>query len=170
MAPAIISSIIAWLTALCWFDTRERRLPNHLTLGGAAVALVVRLGFGGLPAFIDGFAAAAAAAAFLLIPFLMRGAGGGDVKMLFACGAITGWAGLIPMLWIMSLTGILLGLLMLVAGRLDASRVRHYAQCVVNWNYDRQAGAAALPPKDSERARMPFSIPIAAGLVASLFT
>jgi Flp pilus assembly protein protease CpaA len=168
MQIALTSIVAAWAITLCWFDLRERRLPNTLTLGGAATMLVFRLGYGGAPAFLDGFVGAVVAGAFLMLPFLMRGAGGGDVKMLFASGSITGWYGLFPLLWVMALTGIVFGLALMVAGRVDAARVKHYSLCALNWNYDRVAGAAALPPKDSERARMPFSIPIAAGLIASL--
>jgi prepilin signal peptidase PulO-like enzyme (type II secretory pathway) len=105
----------------------------------------------------------------LLLPFLVHGAGGGDVKMLFAAGAITGWSGLFAMLWIMALTGITLGVILLLMGRVDGSRLRHYAQCIFNWRYDRKAGAAAIAPKTSEKVRMPFSIPIATGLLVSLF-
>lgn len=168
MNIAVIGAVFAWAAVLCRFDLRERRLPNSLTLGGAALVLAARAGFGGLPLFIDGFAAAAAAGLFLLLPYLMRGAGGGDVKMLFASGAVVGWGGLLPMLWVMALAGIVLGIVLIVAGRVDGSRVRHYAQCAFNWRYDRKAGAAAIAPKSSEKARMPFSLPIATGLMASL--
>jgi Flp pilus assembly protein protease CpaA len=158
----------AWAAVLCWFDLRERRLPNWLTIGGALAVLVARFGYGGVPLFLDGFAAGAVASIVLFLPFLVHGAGGGDVKMLFASGAIAGWAGLLPLLWTMSLAGLAMGGIMLVAGRLDASRLRHYALCVFNWNYDRRAGAAAIAPRESEKARMPFSLPIAAGLMAAL--
>lgn len=165
MHIAITCAVLLWAAILCRYDLKERRLPNGYTLGGAALALVIRAGYGGLPLFIDGFAAAAAAGLFLLIPFLMRGAGGGDVKMLFAAGAIVGWSGLLPMLWVMALAGIVLGIVLIIAGRVDSSRVRHYAQCVFNWRYDRRAGAETIAPKSSEKARMPFSLPIATGLI-----
>ncbi len=78
-----------------------------------------RFGLGGTGALLDGFAAAAAGGVFLLIPFLMRGAGGGDVKMLFAAGAVVGWGRVLMMLWITSLTGIVFGIAMLIFGKLD---------------------------------------------------
>jgi len=143
-------------------------LPNWLTLGGAAVALVGRLGFGGWPCLIDGFAAAVVAGFFLLIPFLARGAGGGDVKMLFAAGAIVGWDRVLTMLLMTSLAGVVMGVLMLAAGVLDGSRLRHFMRSAFDWRYDRKAGAATLAPKDSACFRIPFSVPIAAGVFGAL--
>ena len=77
----VVISALLFGVALSWLDCKTRRLPNWMTLGGAAVTLVWRFGYGGLPLFLDGFAAAGTAGAFMLLPFLMRGAGGGDVKM-----------------------------------------------------------------------------------------
>lgn len=131
-------------------------------------ALVFRFGYGGMSLFLDGFAAAAAGGAFLLIPFLARGAGGGDVKMMAAAGAIVGWSKLIHLLWFSSLAGLALAIVMVVMGRLDAVRVKHYVRCIGDWRYDRKAGAAALPPLDSARERIPFSIAITVGLLAAV--
>jgi len=168
MNVLLIILILIYGGVLSWLDLRTRILPNWLTLGGAAAALVARLGYGGVPFFLDGFAAAAAAGAFLLVPFLLRGAGGGDVKMLFAAGAIVGWGKLLAMLWITSLAGVVMGVAMLALGQLDGARLKHFIRCAFDWRYDRAAGAAALPPKDSARFRIPFSVPIAIGLIAAL--
>lgn len=72
-----------------WFDLRERRVPNALTMSGLALALLLGAlgGWGGL-----GAAAAGAGIAFLLaLPvFLAGGLGGGDVKLVTAMGAFLG--------------------------------------------------------------------------------
>jgi len=157
-----------WSFVLSYYDLKWRILPNWLTLGGAAVALVGRLGYGGWPCCVDGFAAAAGAGAFLLIPFLMRGAGGGDVKMLFAVGAIVGWSKLLLMLWATSLAGLVMGVVMLASGHLDGARLKHVMRCIFDWRYDRKTGAESLPPKESAQFRIPFSVPIAVGLIVAL--
>jgi len=159
---------MAWAGVLSWSDCRTRRLSNAWTLGGAAVALVFRLAYGGWPCFVDGFAAGAGAGAFLLVPFLLRGAGGGDVKMLFAAGAMVGWGRLFMLLWATSLAGVVMGLAMLALGQLDGARLKHVVRCAVDWRYDRKAGAAVLPPKDSAQFRIPFSVPISVGLLVAL--
>jgi len=86
----LIAFAVCWCGWLCWYDCRERRLPNWLTLTGAAAALVWRWGYGGTPWILNGAVGAVVAGLFLLIPFLMHAAGGGDVKMLFGAGAIVG--------------------------------------------------------------------------------
>ena len=40
MRIAIATLVLAWLAALSCYDLRERRLPNALTLPGAAVILL----------------------------------------------------------------------------------------------------------------------------------
>ena len=164
----LLAAVAAWATVLSWKDCRTRRLPNAWTLGGTAVALVFRLGYGGLPSFVDGFAAAAAAGAFLLVPFLLRGAGGGDVKMLVAAGAIAGWSRVFHLLWATSLTGVVFGATLLALGALDGARLTYYVRCLCDWRFDRHTAAAALPPKDAARYRIPFSVPIAVGLLVAL--
>ena len=157
-----------WLIALCVCDIRRRRLPNVLTLGGAAAALAVLLGAGGMAALLDGLAAGALCGLFLLLPFILRAAGGGDVKMLFACGIIAGMRHAMAFLLFMSFAGFVLAVVMAVAGRVDMVRLKHWGRCLFDWRYDRRAGRAALPPRESERGRVPFGVAIAAGLVAAL--
>ena len=160
-----LSLVTVWAVILSYLDCKERRLPNWLTLGGAAVALLWRFAYGGLPLLVDGLAAAVVGGVFLLIPFLMRGAGGGDVKMLFAAGAIVGWGRILMMIWTTSLVGVVFGVGMLIFGKLDGSRLKHYLRCTLDWRYDRKAGRENLPAADSERVRVPFSIPISAGVL-----
>lgn len=166
-AFAIVVSL--WLLALCHEDLRHRRLPNALTLGGAAVALVWRLGAGSWPAFLSGLWGGLLSALLLFLPFLLHSAGGGDVKMLFAAGAVVGRGGVVGLLLYVSLAGLALALLFLLFGRVDRSRLVHYARCVFDWRYDRAAGLAALPPKSSEKVRVPFGIAIAAGTWLQFF-
>lgn len=81
-----------WMGALCVYDVRERRLPNALTVPGAAVILLGALAAGrGLPALAG---AAALAGVYLLVHLLAPAAmGAGDVKLAFSVGGLTGCFG-----------------------------------------------------------------------------
>lgn len=157
-----------WLAVLCYTDCRHRVLPNVLTFGGALVALAVRYGAGGWAAGNAGLAGGIVCGLFLILPFILHSAGGGDVKMLFAVGCIMGLGKAAEVILFTSLAGLLLMFVMLVVGLADGCRLKHYMRCLLDWRYDRAAGKAALPPKDSESVRVPFGVAIAVGTWATM--
>lgn len=81
--------VLVWLTALTVYDLRWRRLPNWLTLPGAAVILVGAVLAGrGTPAALGAAALFTLyAATHLLAPAAM---GAGDVKLALGVGGLTG--------------------------------------------------------------------------------
>lgn len=83
---------LVWLAALSVYDVRQRRLPNWLTLPGAALVLAAAAlaGRGG-PALIG---AAALGALYLLVHAAAPSAmGAGDVKLALGVGGIGGYFG-----------------------------------------------------------------------------
>jgi leader peptidase (prepilin peptidase) / N-methyltransferase len=87
------AGVLAWLVALSAFDIRERRLPNYLTLPGAAVVLVGAAVLGrGAGAALGG----AALFVVYLVVYLLRPSamGAGDVKLAVGVGALTGSFGI----------------------------------------------------------------------------
>lgn len=160
--------VIPWLVVLCWMDIRSRRLPNALTLGGLAGGLVLAAVRYGADGFVDALTAAGVCVLILILPFLVRAAGGGDLKMLAACGTFVGLRGTLPLFVAMSFSGLLVALVMLVARQASAHRLKHIFRTLFDWRYDRAAGKAALPPREDESGRIPFSLAIAAGTVITL--
>ena len=156
------------LVFLCVSDVRRRTLPNAWTLGGLCVALAVAAGFGGTPGFLDSLAAAGCGVLFLILPFLLRAAGAGDVKMLAACAAFVGLANVPFFLMAVSFAGLFVAAVMVFTRQVSAARLKHAFRTLFDWRYDRRAGAAAIPPKDDERARIPFGVAIAIGTWATL--
>ena len=156
-------AVSPWLYLLCRSDWKSRRLPNGMTLGGLAVVLIFRLGCG-LPYFMSGLWGMLICGGFLLLPVLFHAAGAGDLKMISACGAVVGLSQCLDFLLAMALSGLVLVIVMLFMKAADGARLKHYARTLFDWHYDRKAGKAALPPKDSERTRVPFGIAIASGL------
>lgn len=80
---------VAWLIALSAFDIRHRRLPNVLTLPGAAVVLGAAVLAGcGWPALAG---AAALTGVYLLVHLVApAGLGAGDVKLAIGLGGLAG--------------------------------------------------------------------------------
>ncbi|WP_099184832.1 prepilin peptidase [Mycobacterium kansasii] len=85
-------AVLLWMGALCVYDVRQRRLPNALTVPGAAVILFGALAAGrGVPALAG---AAALAGVYLLVHLVTPAAmGAGDVKLAIGVGGLTGCFG-----------------------------------------------------------------------------
>jgi leader peptidase (prepilin peptidase)/N-methyltransferase len=81
--------VLAWFVGLSWYDVRQRRLPNWLTVPGAVAILACA-------AALDHGAAAGAGAASLFAIYLAlhlvtpTAMGAGDVKLAAGIGALTG--------------------------------------------------------------------------------
>ena len=159
----ILALITPWLAMLCYYDSLYRKLPNIMTLGGGIIVLVARFAIGYLPCFVDGVLGGIISGLFLIIPFLLRGAGGGDVKMIFAVGCIFGVGKVFDLLIYISFSGFFLVIFMLLVGMANGSRLKHYFRSIFDWRYDRQKGRESLPARDSESTRVPFGIAIAMG-------
>ena len=85
-------AVLAWTAALAVIDLRERRLPNMLTLTGAAAILAFCVGCGRGQAGLLG--AAALGGLYLVVHLLApAGMGAGDVKLALGLGALTGGLG-----------------------------------------------------------------------------
>lgn len=138
-AVVAVIGVTCWLIVLSYFDIRQRRLPNVLTLPGAAVVL------SGAALTGDGVAAAVGAGAMFALYAVVHvvaphAMGAGDVKLSIGLGALTGAFG--PDVWVSAALGAsvltaLLGSVQLVRG--DRTPLPHGpSMCVA------AAGAVAI--------------------------
>jgi leader peptidase (prepilin peptidase)/N-methyltransferase len=115
--------VLAWFVGLSWYDVRQRRLPNWLTVPGAIAILAgaAAVGHGALAV-----AGAASLFAVYLVPHLMTptAMGAGDVKLATGIGALTGSFGID--VWLLAA----LGAPLLTAGWALIVRVRSAEQTV----------------------------------------
>ena len=82
--------VVLYLLAVIFTDWRWRRIPNTLSVPTAVIGLVVWTmldGWAGLGFSLLGLVVGLL---ILLIPFMLGGIGGGDVKFLAAVGALLG--------------------------------------------------------------------------------
>lgn len=86
------AGVLLWMALLSVYDVRHRRLPNALTLPGAAVILLgAALAGRGLPALAG---AVALAGTYLLVHLVAPAAmGAGDVKLAIGLGGLAGCFG-----------------------------------------------------------------------------
>jgi len=172
-----MSDLVAWsraavivLSALaCITDWRSRRIPNLLTFGASAAAFVFWGFSAGLPGLAQSLAGWAVGCALFLPVFLLRGMGGGDVKLLAAIGA---WLGPGLVLWVALYAAVAGGVLAVVV-TLSAGYFRTMFRNV--WGllmFWRIAGVQPHPELTLATAagpRLPYAFPITAGAVAALW-
>jgi prepilin peptidase CpaA len=100
-----------------WIDYRSRRIPNWLTVTGAALGIPVQLmlhGWHGMAISIEGMGLAL----MCLLPLvLLRAMGAGDWKLMGALGAILGPALMLIVLTVAVFVSGLMGLLMVIRAR-----------------------------------------------------
>jgi prepilin peptidase CpaA len=167
--PRMVALVVA--LSACVTDVRSRRIPNVLTFGAAAAALVFGLasgGFAGLGWAIAGWTVGAG----LFFPlFALGGLGAGDVKLLAALGA---WLGPGLTVWV-ALWGAIAGGPLAIVVALSRGYAR---QALGNlWGlltYWRVIGLQPHPGLTLESApsttpRLPYALPIAAGLMVTLW-
>jgi leader peptidase (prepilin peptidase)/N-methyltransferase len=124
MRITIASLVLVWLAALSCYDVRQRRLPNALTVPGAAVILLAATVAGRGVAALAG--AVALAALYVLVHLLAPEAmGAGDVKLAIGLGGLAGCFG-VEVWFLAALAAPLLTALLGLAGRLrGAATVPH---------------------------------------------
>lgn len=148
-----------------FFDLRKRRIPNELTFGAMATALVFYGAQGGLGPF--GQSALAIALGFVLLGwmFFLGWMGAGDVKFLMALGA---WMGPRACAQIAVLSILVGGLMALgqVAMQKDARK-----RLTKIWRFFQSIFIKELKlevPHVDQRLRMPFGVAIALAAVLIL--
>ncbi len=155
-----LAALYLLLAAAAARDAASRRVPNGLSVAVAMLGLAVQLGAGGARAALLAGGAALLVLAVLLVPFSRRMVGGGDVKLLVACAAWTGFQRLAIFVLATALAGGLIALAAAVGG------LRAPAMAT---------GRAAMPTLDAatlrarlRAVRVPYAIAIAAGAVIAL--
>lgn len=89
--PIVWIALPVILAFACYGEIKARRIPNWLTLGSMVLGLGAALIDGGGEGLVDSVLGLAVAGG-LFLPFCLLGVvGGGDMKLMAAVGAITGW-------------------------------------------------------------------------------
>jgi prepilin peptidase CpaA len=147
-------------------DLRMRRIPNLLTFGAAATGLIYHFLSGGVDSFGHSAAGWLVGALVFVVPFALRGLGGGDVKLLAALGA---WIGPGDVVWLALYTGIAGGAMAIVVALANGYLRRAFDNIWVLLCHWRVAGLSALPEltlDGSSAPKLAYAMPILAGTVA----
>lgn len=153
----------------CCIDLREHRIPNWLTFGSAAAAVIFHTAVGGGHGFAGALLGWATGAALFFLPFALGGLGAGDVKLIAALGAWFVWP---DALWLGLFTGIAGGVIAvavaLARGYLGRS-LANVRLLLIHW---RVAGLRALPEltiQHPDAPKLAYGVSILAGTVVTVW-
>ena len=160
-------ALLAMLATAVFTDIRERRIPNELTVVGAAVAIalscvqVMGLPVSNLLGMIVGLA--------LAIPFFALGAlGAGDAKLLSAVGAFVGVGALLPVLLYSAIAGGVIAVAVAVR-RGVILPVLLQTRGVLLYAVSMGRLGARQTIEDPNATTIPYGVAIAAGTVMAWF-
>ena len=168
LTPIQLAAVLVALAA-CVTDLRSRKIPNMLTLGAAIAAFAYGAVSGGWPGLGWAVAGWAAGLAVFLPFFLLRGIGGGDVKLMAALGA---WLGPITALWVGAFAGLAGGPLALLVAASSGYLKQAFSNVWGLLTFWRVMGLKAHPALTLETTtapRLPYALPILVGLVVTLW-
>jgi prepilin peptidase CpaA len=145
-------------------DLKTRRIPNYLNLGTVLGGLGFQLGYHGLPGLLNGLAGLGLGFGLLLVPYLLKGLGAGDVKASAALGAWLGPWGAFGLFIFTGLWGGLILLAMLLRqGRLLAE-IRAGGHFLLNCLLCRPFNSKAAPSAPRPRTTIPYGVAMALGM------
>lgn len=166
--PVSTVAVVAVAAAAVASDLRSRRVPNALTFGAAAIALVMQGLNGGWPGVASAALGWLAGAALFFPFFALGGMGAGDVKLLAAFGAWLGPAGALWTGLIGALAGGLMAVLFAVTRGYLGTALRNVGGMLRQWRFAGMRPVDGLTLQHAGSVRLPYALPLAVGALATL--
>jgi prepilin peptidase CpaA len=167
-SPFTTAVFVLVMVVAAFLDLKSRRIPNALTVSGAAIALILRapLGWEALGAGLLGLGLGL----LLTMPlFLVKALGGGDVKLMAAVGAFMGPGDLAGACLLIALVGGVLAITEAVRQGALRTTLINVGYIIVRWFSPMRRHLA--PTLSSPTAMtIPYGVAIAVGALVWWFS
>lgn len=166
----LVTTVIFVLTmgVAAVFDLRTRRIPNWLTLGGLAAALVLRA-LTGVHPLLDGLAGAGLGFGLGIVCMVLGALGGGDGKLIMTVGAFFGFRPFVGALLLIGVLGGLLGIAEAVRQRAILPAAYNAGGMLKRWATLGRSGSPVRTLESPGAIKVPYGVAIALGAVAWWF-
>jgi prepilin peptidase CpaA len=169
MLSSATGAATAVALAACVFDASTRRIPNVLTIAGGLFGLAFHVVTGGIGG--AGWSLAGLGVGFLLFfpLFALGGMGAGDVKLMAALGAWLGpadaaWTGLYA-----AIAGGVMAIVVALARGYLRTAIANLWTLLGVWRIVGIRPLEGMTLQTSKSPRLPYALPITAGLLATLW-
>jgi len=151
------------------FDLRTRRIPNLLTIGAAAVAVLFAIAYSGFYGMTTALFAWVLGAALFFPFFALGGMGAGDVKLLAALAAWLGPADAVYLATVAAAAGGLIALLVSLFRGYTRQAFSNIWLMLMHWKVVGPRPVPGLTLRDRRAPRLAYAIPIAVGALCTLW-
>ncbi len=152
---------VALVSVAMYTDYRRRIIENSITLPAIVAGLLLNTAANGWQGLLFAVLGAGLGLGLMLVPYLLGGMGGGDVKLMVALGALFGAYAAINIYLYSALFGGVLALIIAICGRqlfATLKRVFNMTKGILNFSRSyNEAGSA------TSGVKMPYGIPIGLG-------
>lgn len=159
-SPLVLIAAL-YLLAICAIDTLYSKIPNLCNLTLLLAGLIYNLYLSGLPGLWQSLLGFLVGLSLLLIPYLLGGFGGGDVKALAALGALLGPEKIFQVFLYVGLAGGVFAILHYLFQRSLWQKIAGAGRAFLAFAGTHDVGC--IRPETSEKLRFPFAAAIAFG-------
>jgi prepilin peptidase CpaA len=142
-------------------DARSARIPNWLTYGGLAAALVLRVTVLGWVGLKSGAVGLLVAGGLFFVLLVMGAMGGGDMKLMASVGAWVGNEQVVTVLLVAAFAGGFLAVVYIIFGRRGRQTFWNLVELIRFWLTSGLQPHPALNVRESGSQRVPFGVAIA---------
>lgn len=150
-------------------DLKAARIPNVLTMTSAVAGILAHAALPGGSGAATSLGGAAAGLAVFFPFFALGGLGGGDVKLMAALGAWLGWPGILSLALYAAVAGGVLAVGVAIAHGYLWEALRNIAALARFWMVAGLRTEPTLTLAHGGGPRLPYALPIFAGLVLTLW-
>jgi prepilin peptidase CpaA len=151
---------------ISYYDVCYRRIPNAFVVATLAIGLLMNVGFAGIDGALTSLGGCALAFFLMFVLHVFGAMGAGDVKLFAAIGAVMGLHLVLPMFFVVILTGGVLGVISMLRSRepkLVMMRVFHIVMGVLPGH-----SVPRFPIPEDRRYTIPYGVAITLGSLISL--
>ena len=165
-APGLEALLLVVVLAAAVYDVRYRRIPNWISVGGIALAVLANWLTQGIPGLLFALAGFALAFGCYFLLYVIHAMGAGDVKLMGAIGALVGWKGWVAIFVIAAILGGIMAMILIIT----RSRVKRTFWNIGYLLNEMRRGRAAYVSREELDVQNPQSVGLPHGAVIAVAT
>ena len=165
-APGLEALLLVVVLAAAVYDVRYRRIPNWVSVGGIASAVLANSLTHGIPGLLFSLAGFALSFGFYFLLYLIHAMGAGDVKLMGAIGALVGWKNWVAIFVIAAILGGIMAMILIIS----RNRVKRTFWNIGYLLNEMRRGRAAYVSREELDVQSPQSVGLPHGAVIAVAT